>query len=236
MKHVSWGNIGLTIILCALALFCLRLSTWQHSRWLEKKEITVAIHAEKHREPERYTLLPAHLPAFRQVRVSGNWLSNKQFLLANQMRHERYGFDVLTPFQLSGSRQWVLVDRGWVPAGVDYEAPPITLSTQKGRVEGYVFYPSTRHFILGKALLGGQQWPQKVQMSRISLLSKRLGVALVPYIIRLQSPRSVGYALNWTVVSFPASRHLSYMIQWLLFAAGLLLGAALVWVKAWRKR
>lgn len=235
MKRMSWGSIGLIIILCVLAIVCLRLSAWQHSRWLEKKGITAALLAEKQRIPLAYTHLPDHMVPFHKLKIQGNPLIGKQFLLANQMRGGRYGFDVLTPFQLKHSHQWVLIDRGWVPANRSYQAPSISVSAEEIQIEGYVFYPSTRHFILGRALLEGEKWPQKVQILDLSLLSKRLGVPLIPYIVRLESPRSLGYALNWTLVSFPASRHLSYMIQWLIFAAGLLLGAAMIWIKAWRK-
>jgi|GEM_PF-1679120 len=235
MRRISWGSIGLIVILCVLAIVCLRLSAWQHSRWLEKKGIASALLAEKQRTPSAYTRLPAHLAPFHKLKIEGNPLTKKQFLLANQMRGGRYGFDVLTPFQLKQSHQWVLIDRGWVPANRSYQAPSIKVSVKEAAVEGYVFYPSTRHFVVGQAFLEGKKWPQKVQVLDLSLLSKRLGVPLIPYTVRLQSPQSLGYALNWTLVSFPASRHLSYMIQWLIFAAGLLLGAALIWIKAWRK-
>ena len=56
------------------------------------------------------------LPRYTQVRVRGEWMADRQFLLDNRTRDGRAGYEVLTPLQLEDGRE-VLVNRGWIPFG-----------------------------------------------------------------------------------------------------------------------
>ncbi len=234
--HFPVRTVFYLITLLLSATICVRLSLWQHARWLEKKQIIASVKQEKQRRPTQVIDWSKKKPKFRRLLVSGRWVVDRQFLLANQMRSGRYGYDVMTPFKVPGSKAWLLVDRGWVAADEHYEAPDISLSPAKASIMGYVFYPSKRHLILGDVWLSSHKWPQKVQRMSFPLFSKRLEHSVLPFVLRMQKPTQQSYATDWVLVSFPASRHLSYMIQWLVFAGLFFLGAVLLSWKEWWKR
>ncbi|NNF66767.1 MAG: SURF1 family protein, partial [Gammaproteobacteria bacterium] len=56
---------------------------------------------------------PASL-RYRQTRLRGRMLSERQFLLEGMTHEGRPGLQVLTPFELS-SGEIVMVNRGWIP-------------------------------------------------------------------------------------------------------------------------
>src|SRR5437016_1195333 len=76
-----------------VVLFC-ALGVWQLHRYAEKKRLLAAelIH----------------------VSVEGHYVNDQIILIQNRMYQSRPGFEVLTPIEMPGKKQWLLVDRGWI--------------------------------------------------------------------------------------------------------------------------
>ena len=133
-------------ILATLFLFAIfaGLGRWQLDRMHQKEQIT-AQHQQRQSEPQATALPPldADLESwrYRRVRLSGEWLGERQFLLDNQVLDRQVGFNVLTPLVLDDGRT-VLVDRGWVALGLRREdLPDVRLTTEIGTLEGTVYVP-----------------------------------------------------------------------------------------------
>ena len=51
---------------------------------------------------------------FRPVKLSGNWISGREFHITPRYLHDQFGYWVIAPLKLNDGRT-VLVNRGWVP-------------------------------------------------------------------------------------------------------------------------
>lgn len=107
-----------TILVVFGVMILARLGIWQLNR-LEKRR---AFNARVETQISQPTLdLNAEIPAglagmeYRSVVVAGEYDHAHQVVLRNQASGNRIGVHLLTPLQISGSEQVILVDRGWVP-------------------------------------------------------------------------------------------------------------------------
>ena len=52
---------------------------------------------------------------YYEVRLQGNYLSDKQFIYDNQIVNQVSGYYVLTPYTLEGQSKAILINRGFIP-------------------------------------------------------------------------------------------------------------------------
>jgi cytochrome oxidase assembly protein ShyY1 len=62
-------------------------------------------------------------PAFRRVRLHGQFDAAHSLLLDNRQRDGKVGVELLQPFQDQAAGLWLLVNRGWLP-WPDRRTPP----------------------------------------------------------------------------------------------------------------
>jgi len=206
-------------ILATLFLFAIfaGLGRWQLDRMYQKEQIA-AQHQQRQSEPAATTLPPpdADLESwrYRRVRLSGEWLGERQFLLDNQVLDRQVGFNVLTPLVLDDGRT-VLVDRGWVALGLRREdLPDVRLTTEIGTLEGTVYVPFGEPFALDSATVGALGWPRIVQYLDFDALGDVLGRELLPLVVRMSPQQAGGYKRKWPLVAMSADKHLAYAVQW----------------------
>jgi cytochrome oxidase assembly protein ShyY1 len=165
---------------------------------------------------------------FQHVAVTGEFDGQHQFLLDNRIQHGRAGYEVLTPFQLSGGRV-VLVDRGWLPgSGYRDRLPDISLKLAGlRRITGRVDELPAAGLAEGRAApLHDAHWPKVTSFPTSAELSAALGRAVEPRILLLDASQPGGYLREWTPPGLPPSRHFGYAIQWWAFA----LAAFVLWI------
>jgi surfeit locus 1 family protein len=96
----------------------LSLGLWQLSRAAYKESLQSQIEAsEKMPAVGGAELLAAaepHALLHRPVVLQGQWLADKTIFLDNRPMRGKTGFYVLTPLLIAGSRNAVLVQRGWL--------------------------------------------------------------------------------------------------------------------------
>lgn len=209
-----WRKI---ILLFTLSIFFMYLGFWQLSRAVEKKHMLSMASFCALQAPTLWSLgLP--LPTqYQNIQVKGHFLA-QNLLLDNQHANHLFGYDVLSPLVLE-DEYVVLVDRGWIQGDITRKSlPQIGAVDGEFLVRGSVYYPSTKHWLLGEAIE-----IKNTQMAIIEIIDEKL-IALflhkkvVPFIIRLGKQEQNGYLRNWAVVAMSPERHYGYAVQWFAIA------------------
>lgn len=203
------------IILYVLGLSLLSgLSLWQYQRGIEKQEIA-AIAANTNE------LIVSEAPpdwgdyVYRQSLIKGQWSGSRSFILENRIYRQRVGFEVLTPFKLSGDNAWVLVNRGWVATAEEASSMVVPGPT---RLAGVLYLPE-KGVALGDSILPealqSDQWPKKSLYIDLPVFSKALGKELVPAMLVLKEDDPSSFVRIWKAAVLPAAKHFGYAVQWL---------------------
>ena len=217
--------LGTMSMLVALAIF-LTLGFWQLQRANEKKVLLKQYQTLSTEAPMLFKdfLKKNQVQAGRKLKVSGVYLNDKQFLLDNRFSNHRVGYHVLTPMQINGANQVLIVDRGWVPQGrTRAELPSLIPVMEPQNFVGTVYLPSSKQRVLGSAEDNPRQWPRVIQRLDLPAIAKRLNQSVYPFILRLDPNSPNGFVRNWKVVNAKPQKHIGYAIQWFAFAIVLLI-------------
>ena len=221
----------LTLATVLLVPLFVGLGFWQRERAAEK-----VVLAE--RWDQRQQLVPAPLAeltgesadtlAYRPVRVSGEYLRDRQFLLDNRIQGGRYGNEVVSVLRRGDGGGLLLVNRGWVAADPARRAlPEVPLPPGPVTVSGHIYVPPGAPYLLSDQVLD-EGWPKRIQAVQVPLLAEVLAASgepeprLFPYTVRLGAGEPGALAVDWKVVNVSPEKHLGYSLQW--FAMALALG------------
>jgi surfeit locus 1 family protein len=151
---------------------------------------------------------------YRHVTATGRYDPSREVILYGRSNGEQPGSHVLTPLRLPDGRA-LLVDRGWVPFGMD-TAPVAAALPPAGTVTlNGLLAPSEPG---GSPQTGATRTFTKVDLAQIG---RQLPYRLLPYflMLQIQSPPQPGTLP--VVPPAPAlddGPHLSYALQWFAFA------------------
>ena len=213
---------AVTIVVMALLI---SLGRWQLRRSAEKQKLIDEFAAGADATlPIDATTPP--VPRFQHVSLSGRYDAGRQILIDNmESPDNRVGYDVLTPFELSGGG-WILIDRGWVPAGPARSLKPhIPVSNDLRTISGRAnLLPRPGIRLAGAAPLA-PPYPVIADYPRVAdvalLLHEKSWARAAPVVL-LDASQPDGYLRAWTVPGFPPMRYFAYAIQWFGLAATLL--------------
>jgi surfeit locus 1 family protein len=178
---------------------------------------------------------PAELE-FRRVRVMGTFRPDEEVLQRNRVQRGLQGLDVLTPLDL-GDGTTLLVRRGWVPTTmntppvVEAPPPPGTVALT-GILERSVEQPTFGARDATDGVLARVFHPDT------SRLDRQMTGALLPLVLRMDAlPGSTATTLPAPpeAPGLDEGSHLSYAVQWHLFAL-LALGAYAFWWRSHLRR
>ena len=211
----------LTILtLMALASF-LTLGLWQLRRSEEKQ----ALLDQRERQAQAAEIrldgnqLSIDSLRYRPVIVSGKWDPHHQFLLDYRMHQGKVGYEVLTPLEIQGRNQVILVNRGWVPALPDRrQLPRIEIARHPVTVRGIVDHFPQYGMTLKGMDVPTETWPAVVQQLDPKVVSKKLGKPVLPYQILMDPTLPEGYVREWALSHIKPERHTAYALQWFTFA------------------
>lgn len=202
------------------------LGFWQLDRY-HRKQTLQASYEERlgapsidlNQDPSKRGDAPAM--HWRSVEAHGTWLGTHQLLLDNQLERGEAGYFVYTPFMIEGGRIAVLVNRGWVAAGADRaSAPDVRLASRDALVRGRVApAPAAGLWAAAEDMEAIGKGVMRVQRLDFATLSRRLGILLLPYTIRLDPALADGFRRDWREPVTSPARHAAYAVQWFLFAA-----------------
>ncbi|NYF16229.1 cytochrome oxidase assembly protein ShyY1 [Microbacterium sp. AK009] len=221
---VRWTGYALVAVLFAIA--CAFLSNWQFSRNAERSEELRVVEQNYDATPVPLSeIVPAGSALdpddeWRPVALVGQYLRDEQLLVRNRPHGGTAAFEVLVPFRMEDGRV-VLINRGWVPPGADQAepdavpAPPEGTVTVEARLRPEEAAPRS-----GRSAPEGQ-----VPTINIGLVAERLPTdtanALQPSLYALMSSEDPAISPAPSPLEVPSEDpgpHLSYAIQWILFA------------------
>lgn len=215
------------------------LGTWQLSRAAQKMAIQSAL--------ESRALLPAlsaadlardadaaALQHYRPARLRGQWVAQRTVFLENRQMKARVGFYVVTPLQLEGRPEAVLVQRGWVVRDLNDRSLLPAIPTPAGMVDvqGLIAPPPARLYEFSAVASGAIR-----QNLDLAGFAAETGLRLAPLSVQQQdSAGTVGDGLlrQWPRPSADVQKHYGYAFQW--FAMSALMAGLYVWFQLLRPR
>lgn len=204
----------------AAALFIgltLWLGNWQVDRAAQKRVRQALMDERMNDTPVRLTgaVASAEPLLYRQVRVAGRWLADRQVFVDNRIREGRAGFHVVTPLEIEGTRDVVLVNRGWVARTAAYPRPPgVAVPAGPAFVHGLAIRPVARFLELSEQTVAGNVW----QNLSIENYVKRTGQAVLPVMV-LQASPAPGLAAVREQPDAGIAKHQEYALTWFCLAA-----------------
>ena len=232
---------GMVVLLATLigVVATANLGAWQLRRAAQKIALQEALEtraklpaidaAELARTPAQAE--PQH---YRPVRVHGRWLPERTVFLENRQMHGRVGFYVVTPLQLDGGGDAVMVQRGWVPRDLRDRTLLPAVPTPGGDVDvqGHIAPPPARLYEFAAGDTGLIR--QNLDLDAFKVES---GLRLLPLSVQqTDSPGTAGDGLlrEWPRPAVDVQKHYGYAFQW--FALCALMAGLYVWFQLVRPR
>lgn len=217
------------LLVVAVIVAMVNLGFWQLRRLDERQAFNERVRERIDMAPLPLVdvLGPADDPAaveWRSVEATGTYLGDEQVAIVNRSQGGRAGQHVATPLELADGRL-LIVDRGFVPLGADAPAPPPGEITVVGRL-----HPSQER---RRGQLSDPEG-ERAEFQRIDLdrLAAQLPAPVVPaYVDLVSSDPSQGPSpVPTELPELSEGPHLSYAVQWFIFAVCVAAG----WVLAVR--
>lgn len=215
-------RVALLLLALAGILLTFRLGFWQLDRAAQKLAWQASI-AERGQLPalqaQDLTAVGADAQLHRRVHLRGHWLADKTVFLDNRPMQGRVGFFVVTPLQLEGSSQAVLVQRGWAPRDAQDRSrlPPLATPAGWVEIEGRLAASPSRLYEFSAAASGPIR-------QNIGIDSFPTDLYLLPLtVVQLASAAEDGLLRDWPAVDAGLQKHYGYAFQWFALCA-LILG------------
>lgn len=217
-----WLAYGAVAVVFAIA--CAFLANWQFTRNTER-EVQLALIAENYDASAvpLAQLIPAAAdfdPAdqWHPVVLHGEYLADEQLLARNRAHGGTSAYEVLVPFRTDDGRVFI-VDRGWVPPGQKQPEPDVIPAPPTGEVAVVVRLKP------GEPLPGSGRTAPPGQVPTIHLpliagmVSASGEVIESAYgLLVSEEPAPPSRPQPFASPSEDPGPHLSYAIQWILFA------------------
>ena len=234
---------GRTVVILVAALISVaiaaNLGAWQLRRAAQKIALQDALEtraklsaltaSELARTAEQVE--PQH---YRPVQLRGQWLQQRSVFLENRQMNGRVGFYLVTPLQLEGRPEVVLVQRGWVPRDLRDRTLLPAIATPVGTVDvdGHIAPPPARLYEFAPSTAGLIR-----QNLEFGEFARETGLPLAPVsVLQAESASNAGDGLlrQWPRPAVDVQKHYGYAFQW--FALGALMAGLYVWFQLVRPR
>ena len=205
-------------LIIATIAFLVSLGLWQLDRADQKRTIEAAIVNAKTGPVELIANGRGLLDKeYYDVRLQGNYLSDKQFIYDNQIVDQVSGYYVLTPFILTDQLGVILVNRGFIPwNGQRERLADIAVDSVSREIKVQVSSPIKRMEL--KATDVSRQFPVLIQAIDFDVLEEVSKLKFVKVVGLLDPSSSDGYVRKWEPYTGSIEKHIGYAIQWFLMA------------------
>ena len=176
---------------------------------------------------------------YRNYKIKGRYI-NQTFLIDNKIKDKQPGFNVISLFQISSSKEIILVDRGWIKMkGQRQEIEQnfkflnnqgIEKNVQE--INGYI-YPREKSYTIGD-ISTSKSWPrllQAINFEEIKSTIKKDKLFVEGIVFRLNSNNKFGFKRDWKIVFMDSTKHLGYAFQWFSMALALVILIILFFVR-----
>ena len=211
-----------TLAALAAVVVTALLGNWQLNRAAEKAQLQQRIDRAASQPPRAIGAEPvqaAEVDYFR-VEASGEFKADGTVYVDNRIRAGVPGYDVITPLRIGASSRYVLVKRGWVPAGPRRnQLPKVATPAGTVMVEGLALPGNPRLFELSTQVQAGPLW-ENVTVDRYR---KAYALDLQPIMIQQHSNVDDGLVRDWNRPDAGIDRHRAYALQWFSMSIAILL-------------
>ncbi|MBA3696888.1 MAG: SURF1 family protein [Methylotenera sp.] len=226
--------LGTLLTIICIPLF-IKFGLWQYHKAEQKQLIQNAYNQAKTDSALPFPLNMAGKPdllvedwKYKKVKVTGTYEIKYQFLLDNQVEDDRVGYHVITPLKIENTKQYVLVNRGWILAKDDHsELPVFDTPNEIQEITGQVWVPSKKTFSLEDKSVStaNEKILQPVwQNMNIAKYQRLVPFAVSPLAIKLDvQSEGGGFVRNWQVPVERIATNMGYAYQWFGFALATLL-------------
>lgn len=232
MARIVWSKRLVKVLVFALlvATTCAALGIWQIARLHQRQQFIAAVRTGLAAAPEpARTLLPGGVDPnavrYRRAEATGTYDTAREVVLYGRTQDSQAGNHLLTPLVLSDGSGAILVDRGWVPLdiaepGASEAAPPTGVVS----VDGVVF--ASEGDPPGPV---GNAPTVQTTLARVDLarIQSQLPYRIEPVYLLLQDqspPQPAEMPAPAPLPELSEGPHLSYAIQWFVFATIALVG------------
>ncbi|MEA1904191.1 MAG: SURF1 family protein [Actinomycetota bacterium] len=208
------------LLVAGLVALFVSLGFWQLGRLEERRALNAVIADRYNADPVSLEALEGEPPAaieYRRVLVNGVYLPAEEVLIRSQVYLGTAGFHVVTPMG-GTSASSVLVNRGWVPLGVEEApgsvAPPSQETTE---ILGWV------HLTQERPPLGPEEPPGDIDvMNRVDInrIQTQVPYPLLDiYVVEISENESGELPVTAAPPDFTdEGPHFAYAFQWFGFA------------------
>jgi cytochrome oxidase assembly protein ShyY1 len=238
LKSPVWV-IGILIVVVTVVAF-VNLGMWQLRRLDERRALNATAESRMAEDPVDLALLLATVGTdpedleYRSVTVTGTYDVEQEVLLQARTLDGVSGHNVVTPLVLSDTS--LAVNRGWVP--IDAEGPPVpdALPPEGVVTVAGILRNSEERGPTGVVEEDGAY--RKIGRLDLELLAPQWGGVAVPMYLQLeaQDPAQGGYPTPLGRPAIGEGAHLSYAIQWFIFAAIAAVGFPILVVNTARRK
>ena len=214
-----------------LSAFCLilfgvflSLGIWQVNRVAEKELQQQVIDQRTNRPAITLNQTPTpDIQPYTKATVSGKYRAAEQFLLDNIIQAGKPGFYVITPFDIAGTKDTILVNRGWVAQKrTRLDLPEITTNLSNQTLQGSLSTPRSKPVILGNIDNPISDTPPLWYYMDSEHFEKTVGYTVLPLILRLSplpnTSSDTPLLRQWPKFEAKTGMHIGYAIQWFVFA------------------
>jgi surfeit locus 1 family protein len=169
---------------------------------------------------------------WRTVIATGRYVADEQVLVINRSQNGRAGDNVALPLVLDDGRT-LIVNRGFVPLGMEIPEPPVGEVAIRG-----VIRPSQERRV-GQLSDPAEGVLTEVQRLDIERLAPQMTGAVLPVYVDLvesNPPEPPGVPEAVVRPDLTDGPHLSYAVQWFIFASAVAVGWVLAVSRSVQKR
>ena len=205
-----------SILSLAFVVLFINLSLWQWERAKEKEAISQRIEKTKELPTLTGGAVFSATPnlIYQKVCIKGTFDNQKALYRDNQFFKRQLGYELYVAFNAEVFDGLILVNRGFVPRGLDYQTlPPFQDVTGSVTLCGQLMAPPTKEVVLKKEQTDNA-WPKRVQSMAYHTSAKLFDKPLYSYYLQLDKESPYSFAQRDKRVTMTAAKHRGYAVQW----------------------
>ena len=160
----------------------------------------------------------------RRLVLVGHWLPQHTVYLENRQMNAKPGFFVLTPLQIEGTDEVLVVQRGWAQRSFTDRAalPSVQTSEDRVQIEGHLAPWPSRLYDFG----GAETGPIRQNLD-LNAYRQETGLKVLEVTLLQSGGPSEGLLREWPLVASGVAKHHGYAFQW--FGLSGLIALLYVW-------
>tara|TARA_B100001059_G_C17816473_1_gene575583 strand:- start:1859 stop:2572 length:714 start_codon:yes stop_codon:yes gene_type:complete len=212
--------IGIFLVLQFAAL-----SAWQVTRGFEKRGLQQSFRSDSIFTPWQSG---TEVTSFQNLSVKGTYNSERQFVLDNIIINNRYGYYILTPFDVGINEPLLLVNRGWIEkTNTNFEYSRLNIDNREININGRAGSLPKAGRKNNNRFSNSTNWPRHLVYPSLTEVSTALGRKVQPFVLLLDHQENHGFLRHWVPSEFGPGKHFGYALQWFVMSA--VLAVLLIW-------